>query len=59
MKTENQSNPNQIFLDWIGLDLILKTNQFDEQITKPKRLILIINYIYFFFKKFKNIINLK
>jgi len=33
MKTENPSNLNRIFLDWIGLDLILKRNQLDEQIT--------------------------
>ena len=38
MKTENQSNSNRFFLDRIGLDLILKSNQLDEQITKSKRL---------------------
>jgi len=36
MKTGNQSNPNRNFLDWSGLDLILKPNQLYEQITKPK-----------------------
>ena len=36
MKTENQFNPNRKNLDRIGLDLILKPNQLDEQITKPK-----------------------
>jgi len=36
MKTENQTNPNQIFLDRIGLNLILKPNQLDEQIAKLK-----------------------
>ena len=36
MKTENQSNPNRNFLERSGLDLILKPNQLDEQITKPK-----------------------
>jgi len=38
MKTENQSNPNRKKLDWIEFDLILKPNQLDEQITKPKTL---------------------
>jgi len=33
MKTKNQSKSKKI-----GLDLILKPNQLDEQITKPKRL---------------------
>ena len=36
MKTENQSNPNQFFLDQIGCDSIFKPNQLEEQITKPK-----------------------
>ena len=42
MKTENQTNPNQIFLDRIRFDLILKPNQLDEKITKLKRLDQII-----------------
>lgn len=37
MKTENQSNSNCFFYQ-IGLDLILKPNQLDEQIRKLKRL---------------------
>lgn len=37
MKTENQSNSNKKKLNRIGLNLILKSNQFDEQITKLKK----------------------
>lgn len=36
MKTENQYDTNCFFFNQIGLDLILKSNQLDEQIRKPK-----------------------
>ena len=38
MKIDNESKPNLKYLDQIGLNVILKSNQLDEQITKPKRL---------------------